>query len=156
MPRDSNGNYTLPAGNPVVPQTIIEVDWANPTMQDIGNALSDSLSRSGLGGLTAPLKFPDGIRTAPGITWTNEPTSGWYRKATNSFWYSVDEEDIFGITDAGIALTPNKAATGFPFLPLAGGTMVGNLILNGPPTDEFSAATKRAKCSKCSTFSPGW
>jgi len=55
MSRDSAGNYNLPAGNPVITGTIIETVWANPTMSDLAAALSDSLSRSGKGGMGAPL-----------------------------------------------------------------------------------------------------
>lgn len=47
MPRDVGGNYTLPAGNPVVPNTIIATNWANTTMQDIADALTASLSIDG-------------------------------------------------------------------------------------------------------------
>lgn len=47
MPRDASGNYTLPAGNPVVPNTIIATNWANTTMQDIADALTNSLSVDG-------------------------------------------------------------------------------------------------------------
>lgn len=47
MPRDVSGNYTLPAGNPVVPNTIIASNWANTTMQDIADALTASLSIDG-------------------------------------------------------------------------------------------------------------
>lgn len=47
MPRDVGGNYTLPAGNPVVPNTIIATNWANSTMQDIADALTASLSIDG-------------------------------------------------------------------------------------------------------------
>lgn len=55
MSRDANGTYNLPAGNPVVSATKIRVAWANPTMSDIGAALTDSLSRSGKGGMAAAL-----------------------------------------------------------------------------------------------------
>jgi hypothetical protein len=111
MPRDSNGIYTLPTGNPVTPGTIIEADWANPTMSDMGAALSDSLSRSGLGGMLVPFKNADGTISAPGMSWSNEPTSGWYRKANNEFWYSVGNADVFQITKNGIALATGKVAT---------------------------------------------
>ena len=47
MPRDSTGKYTLPAGNPVVADTEILANWANTTLPDIGNALSQSLPRDG-------------------------------------------------------------------------------------------------------------
>ena len=85
MSRDANGNYTLPAGNPVLPDTLIDVNWANPTMDDIATALTDSLSRSGNGGMLVPFENADGSAGAPGMTWVNEPTSGWYRKANNTF-----------------------------------------------------------------------
>ena len=55
MPRNSSGIYTLPSGNPVLPDTIIDVDWANPTMLDIGNARTLSLPRNGSAGMTGPL-----------------------------------------------------------------------------------------------------
>lgn len=47
MPRDASGNYTLPAGNPVIPNTIIATNWANTTMDDIAAALTASLSVDG-------------------------------------------------------------------------------------------------------------
>lgn len=47
MPRDVNGVYTLPPGNPVIPNTIIATNWANTTMDDIAAALTASLSVDG-------------------------------------------------------------------------------------------------------------
>ena len=58
--RDPSGNYSLPTGpnstgNPVhAGDTIFEV-WANTTMNDLAAALTDSLSRSGKGGMNADL-----------------------------------------------------------------------------------------------------
>ena len=47
IPRNPNGDYILPAGNPVVSGTIIDTDWANPTLADIANEITNSLSRNG-------------------------------------------------------------------------------------------------------------
>lgn len=47
MPRDAAGEYTLPAGNPVVPNTTISNVWANQTLNDIAQALSLTLSVDG-------------------------------------------------------------------------------------------------------------
>lgn len=47
MPRDIFGNYTLPAGNPVITGTIIASVWANTTLSDIATALTNSLSIDG-------------------------------------------------------------------------------------------------------------
>lgn len=55
MPRNANGTYVLPAGNPVVPGTLIESTWANPTMSDLGNEITQSLPRNGSAPMTGPL-----------------------------------------------------------------------------------------------------
>jgi len=55
MPRNSSGIYTLPPGNPVVDNTLIETSWANPTMNDIATALTGSLPRDGSAAMTGPL-----------------------------------------------------------------------------------------------------
>jgi len=47
MPRDSNGTYNLPAGNPVVTGTVIESTWANTTLNDVAGALTGSISADG-------------------------------------------------------------------------------------------------------------
>lgn len=47
MPRNGNGVYTLPAGNPVVTQTLITSTWANTTMTDLGAAITQSISKDG-------------------------------------------------------------------------------------------------------------
>lgn len=55
MPRNVQGIYSLPAGNPVVPGTLIESTWANPTMSDIAAALTGSLPRNGSAPMQGPL-----------------------------------------------------------------------------------------------------
>lgn len=55
MPRNAQGVYTLPPGNPVVAGTLIETTWANPTMSDIAAALTASLPRDGSAPMTGPL-----------------------------------------------------------------------------------------------------
>ena len=56
MPRDSGGNYSLPAGNPVVSGTTIDSSWANNPVPDLGTAVQSSLDRSGRGAMLAALK----------------------------------------------------------------------------------------------------
>ena len=60
MPRDSNGIYTLPVGNPVVSGTVIESVWANTTMTDIAQALTNSMSRDGSAPMTGTLQVASG------------------------------------------------------------------------------------------------
>jgi hypothetical protein len=108
MPRDINGNYTLPSGNPVTPGTLVESLWANNTMSDVATALTNSLSRSGNGGMLASFKNADGNMANPGISWTNEPTSGWYRPGFNDFRFSVGNDDVLLVGPTGIGLAAGK------------------------------------------------
>ena len=73
MPRDSNGNYTLPLADVIGGQPITAT-WANETMADIAAAMTDSLSRSGDGGFTDPTPLVDGSKAIPALTFINEPT----------------------------------------------------------------------------------
>lgn len=94
MPRDGAGNYTLPPGNPVITGTAITSAWANPTLSDIGDEITNSLSRNGQGGMLVPLEFADGTVNNPGITFTNETTIGVYRSGSS----------IVGIGASGVAV----------------------------------------------------
>jgi len=47
MSRNGSGTYNLPAGNPVVSGTTITSSWANTTMQNIADALTQSIASDG-------------------------------------------------------------------------------------------------------------
>lgn len=83
MPRNGSGSYSLPTGNPVVTGTTIEASWANNTLSDIGNELTNSLSRTGAGGMTGAFRAADGSSTLPGIAWGSETATGFYRAGTS-------------------------------------------------------------------------
>jgi microcystin-dependent protein len=89
MPRNSSGAYSLPAGNPVLANTLIETSWANPTMSDIAAALTDSLDRYGRGGMLGEFKVADGTVTAPGLAFTAQTNTGMYRVATNQIGFAA-------------------------------------------------------------------
>lgn len=110
MPRDINGNYTLPSGNPVVAGTPVSDVWANQTLADIAEALSDSLSRSGEGGMLVGFENAAGNITAPGITWTDETSAGFYRAGAGDFRYAIGGVDMFQITSTAVKF--NKAING--------------------------------------------
>lgn len=82
--RNSSGTYSLPSGNPVVSGTTITSTWANTTLSDIRVELSDSLSRSGKGGMTAPLRGAAGSVSAPAFSWTADTDTGLYWTAANA------------------------------------------------------------------------
>lgn len=111
MPRASNGTYTLPAGNPVVTGTVVASAWANNTLSDIGTVLSDSLSRSGSGGMTAPLQLTAGAVGAPGLTWSLETTSGFYRNAAADFRFAIGAVDKIQFNTNGLLVADGAVAT---------------------------------------------
>ena len=103
MPRQGNGDYTLPAGNPVTSGEVIEASWANTTMPDIGTALTDSLSRTGSGGMLAPFLNDAGTVSAPGISWTVNPQSGWRFDNGGPFMFGVmNQSDIVRLSVDGV------------------------------------------------------
>lgn len=57
MSRNGSGVYTLPAGNPVVTGTTITSTWANNTLTDIQNALTDSVAADGQTEMTGDLQM---------------------------------------------------------------------------------------------------
>lgn len=131
MPRDAGGIYFLPSGNPVIPGTVIESDWANPTMSDIGQEVSDSLSRSGKGGMLAALRGLDGSAAQPTFSFTNEPSTGRYRDGPGQVVEAVAgipvvrylssgleqwDQSINGGVGGWVPLTP-RDALGTPFDP---------------------------------------
>ncbi len=99
MPRNSSGTYSLyTPGNPVVTNTVISSTWANNSLADIASALTDSLSRTGDGGMQAPLELTNGAIGAPALTWAAETTSGWYRNGAADFRFSVAAGDVLTLT----------------------------------------------------------
>lgn len=105
MPRNSNGDYSLPAGNPVVTGTVISSSWANSTTSDIATALTGSLARNGDGGMTGQFKADAGVIGAPGISWSLETTSGWRRASAGNFRFTIGGSDVVTVTASGFAVT---------------------------------------------------
>src|SRR5512139_1873283 len=100
MPRNSTGNYTLPLP-PVVSGELIEAAWANTTLDDIGQALTESLDRYGRGGMLAPFLFTDGTVSNPGAAWANAPGTGFYRDSTH-LGFTWNGAEIFSYNANGI------------------------------------------------------
>jgi hypothetical protein len=94
MPRDPSGTYTLTVQNPVSPGTVIATGWANPTLNDIAAALTDSLDRYGRGGMLAPFYLEDGTVGAPGLSFDTEPNSGLYRAGTHDLRMTINGADV--------------------------------------------------------------
>jgi hypothetical protein len=101
MPRNASGTYNLPVGNPVESGEVIASVWANTTLNDVGVALTDSLDRYGRGGMLAPFEFADGTNLSPGATWTNEPSTGFYRFDGGDLRVAVLTQDVMRWQQSG-------------------------------------------------------
>tara|TARA_B110000503_G_scaffold49068_1_gene79734 strand:+ start:3007 stop:4776 length:1770 start_codon:yes stop_codon:yes gene_type:complete len=124
MPRDSSGNYTLVAGNPVLSGEVIASSWANNTLDDISTALTNSLDRNGQGGMLAAFRFADGTKEEPGASWSSEITSGFYRPAssTGDLRVSILSSDIMRWNSSGAQLYNAASSQWWAILTDKGGT----------------------------------
>lgn len=141
--RDSGGTYSLPPGiNPVVSGTTISSNWANTTLNDLKNEMTDSLSRSGKGGMTAPLALANGAAATPALTWTSEPNSGLYRAAAGDIRGAVNGTDITKWQTSGFtSLVP---------LNVTGRTTTTNLTVSG--LQDATTFTPQAANTTSATF----
>lgn len=124
MPRSGSGTYTLPSGNPVVTGTTIETTWANNTLSDVATAMTDSLSRSGQGGMTSAFRAVDGTSSVPGIAWSSETTTGLYRAGSADTRLVITTTEVQKWLTSGTAITGTLSATGNVLFD--GGTFVFN------------------------------
>ena len=104
MARDGSGTYTLPGSNPVSTGGTIESSWAIDTTSDIAAALTDSLSRSGSGGMTAPVKCANGTISAPSYSFTNQPSTGWYLNSAGDLRCSIGGADSIQVEAGQVSL----------------------------------------------------
>ena len=111
MPRNSSGIYTLPGGNPVTPGDVIEAEWANTTLEDVADALTNSLSRTGAGGMLAPFRIADGSISGPGLSFLNETNTGLYRLSSGSAWMAVLGVNTAQFSTVGLTIPFGKALT---------------------------------------------
>lgn len=148
MSRDTNGNYTLPIGNPVVTGTLITTAWANSTLADLAAAMTDSLSRSGQGGMLAALRGVDGSAATPSFSFTNDQTLGLFRPLTGTLGFSAG-----GVERVRLHPTGRLSVGGWATSPIAGALTVarnidtdadsaialGGVVQVGAPTLVFGA-----------------
>ena len=128
MPRDSSGTYTLPgAYNPVVTGTTIQAAWANTTLADVAQGVTDSLDRSGRGAMLVALKGFDGSIALPGYTFSNESTTGISRPSSGNMVLSILGAEVARLTSAGLSI-------------LGALTTTGNTALGDAVADTFSVS----------------
>lgn len=141
MPRNASGIYTLPGGNPVTPGDVIEAAWANTTLEDVADALTNSLSRTGAGGMLAPFRIADGSVSAPGLSYLNETNTGLYRSGSGSVWMSVLGVNTAQFSTVGVTIPSGKAFTAQGNATVNGTLAVGGAVALGASLSTVGAIT---------------
>jgi hypothetical protein len=103
MARNAGGTYALPL-SAVVTGTVIASTWANTTLNDLATEMTDSLDRSGKGGMLAPLLLTNGTAGSPSVAFTAESSTGMYRgAAVNTLAFAVAGANQLVLTTAASA-----------------------------------------------------
>lgn len=134
--RNSSGTMSAVNG-PYVPGTTISSSQINARFADIEREITDSLSRSGKGGMTAFLKEADGTVSSPAFTFNNEPVSGLYRIGANDLGLTVNGALKHEWTGTGETTTGTSHVTGAQTVDGAG-TFGGSLGIGGLFTQTIS------------------
>lgn len=131
--RDSSGTMTFTSvagGYPFVSGQVISSSGVNANMAEIITELSDSASRSGKGGFTAPVRGADGAVGAPTFSFTSDTNTGFYRIGA----------DRLGVALGGVKKIDCEATTGCefagPIIGAAGLTITASGITLSEAADE--------------------
>jgi hypothetical protein len=111
--RNSSGTMSAVNG-PYVSGTTISSAQINQRFADIENEITDSLSRSGKGGMTAVIKEADGTSAAPAYSFTNEAGSGLYRVGAGDLGLAVLGTKVQDWTSNGVTSLLTDGAVGTP------------------------------------------
>lgn len=110
MSRNSGGTYALPAGQPVVSGTTISAATFNTLTADLASEMTDSLDRSGKGGMLAPLRGTDGSVSAPAISFTSATNVGLLLDS-GALVVSISGVEVARFASTGIAMTGQTVTT---------------------------------------------
>lgn len=128
MARDGSGKYIFPQGNPVIKDTIVSSTWANTTMKDLGDELTNSLPRDGQAPMLRPLRHSKGTYNEPSITFNDDVITGLYLKQSGTLALTATANDV-------LTLTSTSATVNVPLTITQGGTQAlnvgGNAYVNG-------------------------
>lgn len=156
MARDGSGNYSLPAGNPVVTGTTITISWANTTLSDIATALTASVARDGQSAMTGTLNMgsnaissvttiaASGAVTAASLIPTSAtvPANGMYLSAANTVAFATNGVLRASIDTSGnLVITGGLSATTGTFsssISAVGATITGTILLGGVNVTDYA------------------
>ena len=128
MPRTA-GTYAIPAGTlrPAVAGSPASAADFNAFIADLEDAITDSLSRTGNGGMAAPMEFTKGSDAAPGITFTGDTDTGVNSDTANVIDLVAGGVAALNVTATGVTVPGTLGVTGAQ-------TIGGDLTVTGTIT----------------------
>jgi hypothetical protein len=103
MPR--NGSGTMSVVNSFSPSTQIESAKVNQNFTDIASEITGSLPRNGEAGMTGQLKIDAGTVSLPGLAWSVDLDTGWYRIGANNAGFSCGGAKVLDVSTSGLGIT---------------------------------------------------
>ncbi len=140
MPYNGNGVFSIL--NIFLPGTTILSTPVNSNFSDIASGLSDVLTRDGQAGMTAQLKAIAGTVSAPGVSFTNDLTTGMYLSNTGELSFTAAGVRQFLIDATAFRFTTGIAETG-----VLSPASLGSSQNNYAPTGIDTASTLRITSS---------
>lgn len=147
--RDSSGTFSFAAvagGYPWSAGQTISSSGVGANFSELSTALTDSLSRSGSGGMTAPLRCADGTAALPAFSWTSDTNTGLYRIGADNIGLSLGGVKYADFSTSGLAVTGWAAFTS---------TITGAGYAGGPisgTTGAFSSTVSGTTVSASTAF----
>lgn len=100
MARNGSGTYSVP--NSFSANTTIESAKVNQNFSDVGSEITGSLPRNGEAGMTGQFKAADGTSSAPGMSFSSDTDTGFYRSAANTIGVAGTLQDSNSVTVVGM------------------------------------------------------
>jgi hypothetical protein len=103
----TGATYALPYPS-VTSGTPITTTWANGTLNDIGTALTNSVSRDGAGSMTGPLALSAGSASAPSVSFDGgaEANTGIFHGGASTIAFACNGTTAVSMSPSGVAVNP--------------------------------------------------
>lgn len=114
MPRNGSGTMTI--SNSFTAGTDIESGKVNANFSDFASEITGSLPRDGQASMTGQLKAASGTATDPGLSFSADTNTGFYRAAGDEIGVAVGGASVGTITSAGFSGTLAQIPSGTAML----------------------------------------
>lgn len=128
MPRNGSGSMSIP--NSFSSGTTISSSAVNANFTDIATEITGSLPRDGQAAMTGQLKASSGSAASPGMAFSADTDTGFFRKGSNSIGVSVGGVEVAEFASGTLTITGTISFTGF-----AAGTVSAPSITFADDTD---------------------